>query len=93
MIKKKKIPLRVCIGCREKIPKKGLVRVVRTPENTVVLDKTGKIPGRGAYICPREDCFKKALKGKRLERNLQQPISSELINEIAEILKREESEL
>ncbi len=93
MSKQKKIPLRVCIGCREKLPKKELVRLVRTPENEVVLDTTGKKPGRGAYICPREDCFKKALKGKRLERNLQQPISSELINEIAETLKQEESEL
>ncbi len=93
MSKKKKIPLRICIGCRDKKPKKELVRVVRTPDNEVVLDMTGKKPGRGAYICPREDCFKKAVKGKRLERNLQQPISSELISEISETLKQKESEL
>jgi len=93
MSKKKKIPLRICIGCRGKMPKKELVRIVRTPENELVLDTTGKKPGRGAYICPSEECFKKALKGKRLERNLQQPVYSELITEITGILKQNESEL
>jgi len=93
MSKKKKIPYRICIGCREKKPKKELVRIVRTPDSEVVLDTTGKKPGRGAYICPKEDCWKKAVKGKRLERNLQEPISSELISEIADTLKQKESEL
>lgn len=93
MTKQKKIPLRICIGCREKKPKLELVRIVRTPENEIVLDTTGKKPGRGAYICPLEDCFKKAVKGKRLERNLQLPVSSDLISEIAETLKQKESEL
>ncbi len=92
MSKHKKIPLRVCLGCREKIPKKDLVRLVRTPDNEVILDMTGKKPGRGAYLCLREECFKKAVKGKRLERNLQQPISSHLIAAIAEALKDKESE-
>ena len=87
MIKKRKIPLRICIGCQEKLPKKDLVRVVRSPEGNVVLDLTGKKSGRGAYICLREDCFKKAVKGKRLEKNLQQPVSDKLIAEISEILK------
>jgi uncharacterized protein len=88
MIKKRKIPMRICIGCQEKMPKKELVRVVRSPEGTVELDLTGKRSGRGAYICPREDCFKKAVKGKRLEKNLQQPVSDELIAEISEALKK-----
>jgi len=88
MIKKRKIPLRICIGCQEKMPKKELVRVVRSPEGNVELDLTGKKAGRGAYICPREDCFQKAVKGKRLEKNLQQPVSDELIAEISEALKK-----
>ncbi len=88
MIKKRKIPLRICIGCQEKMPKKELVRVVRSPEGNVVLDLTGKKAGRGAYICAREDCFKKAVKGKRLEKNLQQPISDQLIAEISEALNK-----
>ncbi len=92
MSKHKKIPLRICLGCREKIPKKDLVRLVRTPDNEVVLDMTGKKPGRGAYLCPREECFKKAVKGKRLERNLQQPISSRLTADLAQVIKNKESE-
>lgn len=93
MAKQKKIPLRICIGCREKRPKVELVRIVRTPENEIILDSTGKKPGRGAYICPLEDCFTKAVKGKRLERNLQLPVPADLISEIAETLKQKESEL
>ena len=93
MAKKKKIPFRICIGCRDKKPKKELVRIVRTPDNDVVLDITGKKPGRGAYICAQEDCFKKAVKGKRLERNLQQAIPTELFSELAEKLKQKESEI
>ncbi len=87
MIKKRKIPLRICIGCQEKKPKKELVRVVRTPDSKVVLDLTGKKAGRGAYICPSEECLKKAVKGKRLEKNLEQNISDELLDEITEALK------
>ena len=93
MSKKKKIPLRVCLGCREKMAKKDLVRLVRSPDGEIILDLTGKKPGRGAYLCLREDCFIKAVKGKRLERNLQQSISSHLLAEIAETIKHKESEL
>ncbi len=86
MIKKRKIPLRVCIGCQEKKPKKELVRIVRTPEEKIALDLTGKKPGRGAYICPLESCLKKAIKGKRLEKNLQMPVSPDLIADLTELL-------
>ncbi|MDW7730279.1 MAG: RNase P modulator RnpM [Dethiobacteria bacterium] len=88
MVKKRKIPLRICIGCQEKKPKKELVRVVRTPEAEVVLDLTGKKAGRGAYICPCEECLKKAVKGRRLEKNLEQYISDELIAEITAALQK-----
>lgn len=66
----KKLPLRMCAGCAEHKPKKELVRVVRTPEGEVVLDLTGKRSGRGAYVCPRPECLKKARKAKRFERAL-----------------------
>ncbi len=82
MIKKRKVPLRICIGCQEKKPKKELVRIVRTPEGVIAYDDTGKKPGRGAYICPLKSCLKKALKGKRLEKNLQQQIPPELLEEL-----------
>ncbi len=87
MIKKRKIPLRICSGCQEKKPKKELVRIVRTPDSEVVLDLTGKKAGRGAYLCPSEECLKKAFKGKRLEKNLGQNISDKLLDEITAVLK------
>ncbi|MCJ7805979.1 MAG: YlxR family protein [Clostridia bacterium] len=86
MIKHRKLPLRVCIGCQEKKTKKELVRIVRTPSGDVVLDLTGKKPGRGAYICPLQTCLNQAIKGKQLEKNLQMPVSNELIAAIAAIL-------
>ena len=66
----KKIPMRQCMGCRERKPKKELVRVVRSPEGTVSVDLRGKAPGRGAYICPDPECLKKAVRSRALERNL-----------------------
>jgi uncharacterized protein len=87
MIKKRKIPMRTCIGCRQQKPKKELVRIVRNTEQKIVLDMTGKIPGRGAYICLSEDCLQNAIKGKRLEKNLQQSITSDLITELSKLLR------
>ena len=79
MPKVKKVPLRMCIGCQEMKPKRELTRVVRTPQDTVEIDPTGKKSGRGAYICPDAECLQKAVKGKRLERSLECPISSDII--------------
>ena len=87
MAKERKIPMRICVGCREKKPKRELVRIVRTPEGKVCLDPGGKMSGRGAYICKEEQCFLKALKGKRLERNLQHPLSGEVIEGIKALLE------
>lgn len=74
----KKIPLRMCVGCQEMKPKKELVRIVRTSENTFEIDPTGKKSGRGAYICPEDSCLEKATKGKRLEKAFKQAISPEI---------------
>ena len=60
MQKPRKIPQRMCVGCREKRDKKDLLRVVRTPEGQLVLDATGKKSGRGAYVCRDAQCLKKA---------------------------------
>ena len=70
----KKIPQRMCVGCQEMKPKRELIRVVRTPEESVEVDHTGKRSGRGAYICPSAECLEKAIKGKRLEKALRQQI-------------------
>ena len=64
----KKIPMRQCVGCREMKPKKELIRVVRSPEGAVSLDFRGKLPGRGAYVCPDPACLAKARKSRGLQR-------------------------
>ena len=64
----KKIPMRQCVGCREMKPKKELIRVVRSPEGEVSLDPRGKLPGRGAYVCPDPECLRRARKSRALER-------------------------
>ena len=79
----KKIPQRQCMGCRERKAKKELIRVVRTPEGAVCLDFSGKLNGRGAYICPQAECLKKAQKSKALERSLEVPIPDEVYDRLA----------
>ena len=59
----KKVPQRQCIGCGEMKNKKEMIRILKTPEGEFVVDATGRKNGRGAYICPSMDCFKKAVKG------------------------------
>ena len=64
----KKIPMRQCLGCREMKPKRELIRAVKSPDGEVGLDFKGKMPGRGAYLCPNSECLKKAMRSKALER-------------------------
>lgn len=85
----RRIPLRKCVGCGEMKPKKELIRVLRTEENEIVLDTTGKKNGRGAYICNSKDCFAKAVKSKGLERSFKQAIPAE----VYERLEKEMSEI
>ena len=75
----KKIPQRQCMGCRERKPKRELIRVVRTPEGVVNLDFGGKMNGRGAYVCPDAECLKKAIRSKALERSLEVEIPEQVI--------------
>ncbi|MEW6661207.1 MAG: RNase P modulator RnpM [Bacillota bacterium] len=89
MLRTKKIPQRMCVGCREKKNKRELIRIVRTPEGSVLIDKTGKKSGRGAYICNDSQCLSKAVKSKSLEKALNTTISAE----IPELLQRELGEL
>ena len=63
-------PIRMCAGCRERAPKKELIRVVRTPDGQLLLDAREKAPGRGAYLCRKPECLKKARKSRALERML-----------------------
>jgi len=84
----KKIPQRMCLGCQEMKSKRELIRVVRTPEETVEIDPTGKRSGRGAYVCPNNECLEKAIKGKRLEKALRQAISKEIKESLYERMSR-----
>ena len=87
-MKTKKIPLRMCTGCMEMKPKKELIRVVRDKDGAVSIDLHGKKPGRGAYICKDVQCLEKAIKAKRLDRNLETKIDAEMYEVMkAEILK------
>ena len=79
----KKIPLRQCLGCREMKPKKELIRVVRSPEGAVSLDFKGKLPGRGAYVCPSPECLARVRKSRALER----AFSAQLPAEVYEALE------
>ena len=75
----KKLPLRMCIGCNEMKNKKEMIRVLKTPEDDIVIDTTGKKNGRGAYICLSSLCLQKAIKSKGLERSLKVSIPKDLI--------------
>ncbi len=79
---KKKIPMRKCVGCGEMKNKKEMIRVVKTPEETFVLDATGKRNGRGAYLCFSGECLDKAVKNKGLERSFKQAIPTEVYEEL-----------
>ena len=80
----KKIPMRQCLGCREKKPKKELIRIVRAPDGGIALDFRGKAQGRGAYVCPNRDCLKKAVKSKAIERAFETAIPEEIYTQLAE---------
>lgn len=88
-MKQKKIPMRMCVGCREMKPKKELMRVVRGPDGTVSLDPSGKKPGRGAYVCRSGDCLSRAIRQKQLERQLE----AKLGEDTAEALRQTLAEL
>ncbi len=78
----KKIPQRQCMGCRERKPKREMIRVVRGTDGTVSLDFGGKMNGRGAYICPDMECLKKAIRSKALDRSLEVTIPEEVYDRL-----------
>ncbi|MER1993610.1 MAG: YlxR family protein [Eubacteriales bacterium] len=77
-MKPRKIPMRMCVGCREMKEKRELIRIVRTPEGETLIDPTGKKSGRGAYVCRSPECLKRAIKQKQLERQLQVSLTDEV---------------
>ena len=89
MVNAKKFPQRQCIGCGEMKNKRDLIRVLKTTDGQITIDATGRKNGRGAYLCPSMDCFKKAVKGKGLERSFKMAIPKE----VYEALEKEMEEL
>ena len=85
----KKVPLRQCIGCGEMKSKREMIRVIKTPEDEILLDATGRKNGRGAYLCPAMECLKKSVKSKGLERSFKMAIPPE----VYQALEKEMEEL
>jgi predicted RNA-binding protein YlxR (DUF448 family) len=82
----KKQPQRTCMGCNEKKDKNELIRVVKSSDGHIDIDKTGKMPGRGAYICDKEECLQKAIKTKRLERVLETKFDSDIYEKLRGVI-------
>ena len=80
----KKIPQRMCVVCRSLKPKAELIRVVKTTDDTYVLDETGKLNGRGAYVCKSASCLEKCTKTKALNKAFKHNISNEIYSDIKE---------
>ena len=83
----KKIPLRQCLGCREMIPKSELIRIVRSSDGDFTVDATGQQSGRGAYICRKSECLKKAVSSKALERSFKVSIPAEVYEQLDKELR------
>ncbi len=90
-MRKRKIPERRCSGCGGTFPKKELIRVVRAPDGSVSLDFTGKKSGRGAYVCPRLECFARARKARRFQSSLEVEIPEELLDALEAEIRLAES--
>lgn len=91
MSQTRKIPMRKCIGCQEMKNKKEMMRVIKTPEDELVLDTTGKKNGRGAYLCFSKECFEKAVKTKGLERSLKMNIPSAVYDSLKKEIEQIET--
>ena len=91
-MKPKKIPMRMCVGCREMKEKRELIRIVRTPEGEAALDATGKRSGRGAYVCRQAECLRCAIRQKQLERQLEITLTPEITEALTDEMERLSSE-
>ena len=88
----RKIPMRMCTGCGEMKPKRELIRVVKQPDGSIVLDATGKKSGRGAYVCPQSECLRKAQKARRLEKAFACRIDVGVYEALAAAMAEQEAE-
>lgn len=84
----RKIPMRQCIGCKEMKSKREMIRVLRTTENGIILDATGRKNGRGAYLCKDPSCFQKAVRSRGLERSLKTAIPAEVYESLEKEIEK-----
>ncbi len=82
----KRQPQRTCMGCNEKKDKKDLIRIVKNKNNEISIDRTGKLDGRGAYICDDIKCLEKVIKSKRLEKVFEYKISDEIYENLRGVI-------
>ncbi len=82
----KKLPQRTCIGCNTKKDKKDLIRIVKNKNGEINIDSTGKMEGRGIYICKDENCLKKAIKNKRISKTFEMEIESDIYENLKKII-------
>lgn len=87
MARIKKIPMRQCIGCHENKAKKDLIRIVKTNEGDIFVDKTNKSNGRGAYLCNDIQCLEKAIRSKALNRSLKSEVPEDVIHELEDSMR------
>ena len=85
----KKVPVRQCLGCREHKPKRELIRIVRSPEGQVSLDRSGKMNGRGAYLCHDPECLQRAVKTRALERAFGTAVPAEVLDRLSRELEQD----
>ena len=88
----KKVPMRQCVGCSEMKSKKEMMRILKTAEDDIVLDITGKKNGRGAYLCKSEECLKKARKNRGIERSFKMSIPAEVYDNLEKEFAESEEE-
>lgn len=82
----KKMPQRTCMGCNIKKDKKDFIRIVKSKDGEISIDKTGKMPGRGAYLCDNVECLEKAMKTKRIERTFETKIDDEIYEKLRGVM-------
>ncbi len=82
----KKIPQRTCMGCNAKKDKKDLIRIVKNKDNEILIDKTGKMQGRGAYLCDNVECLNKLIKSKRLEKTFEMHIEEKIYDNLRGVM-------
>ena len=83
-MKTRKIPMRMCVGCREMREKKSLLRIVKSADGVISFDRVGKAPGRGAYVCKSKDCLEKAVRQHELERALEAKVDEAVFKQLME---------